>query len=127
MADEPKLTEAEWVVMRAVWAGAPATARDVLARADGPDWAYTTVKTLLGRLVDKGALAVERRGNTSYYAPIWQPQQARRSALRSLLRSAFDGSFGGLVHHLATDEELSKREREQLAELLRHGARRKSR
>lgn len=123
MAEEAKLTEAEWIVMRAVWQGAPASARDVLARAAATGWAYTTVKTLLARLVDKGALAAERRGNTSFYTPIWQPAEARRTALRSLLRAAFDGSFGGLLQHLVDDEPLSKRERAKLEELLRRKSR----
>lgn len=108
--------------MRAVWRDAPASARDVLERATGTDWAYTTVKTLLARLVDKGALAVERRGNTSFYSPLWQPAEARRSAVRSLLKAAFDGSFGHLVQHLATEEELSDRERRDLDAMLRRVA-----
>lgn len=94
--------------MRAVWDGAPATARDVQARlAAATGWAYSTVRTLLQRLVEKGALAVAMRANTGYFTPLLQPRAARRSALRTLVRAAFDGSFGALLQHLAADEELS--------------------
>lgn len=103
--------------MHALWAGAPATARELRERV-AADWAYTTVKTLLQRLVDKGAVAVELRGNTGHYTPLWQAAEARRSALRSLLESAFEGSFGRLFVHLARDEALSADEVAELSGLL---------
>lgn len=105
--------------MRAVWAGSPANARDVLERVEvATGWAYTTVKTLLQRLVDKGALRVHKRRNTSVYAAVLQPVAARRSALQSLLRSAFEGSFGTLLQHLVADQPMSAADRRQLEALL---------
>lgn len=105
--------------MRAVWAGSPANARDVLERVEAATgWAYTTVKTLLQRLVDKGALRVHKRRNTSVYAAVLQPVVARRSALQSLLRSAFEGSFGTLLQHLVADQPMSAADRRQLSSLL---------
>ena len=105
--------------MRAVWAGSPANARDVLERVEAATgWAYTTVKTLLQRLVDKGALQVHKHRNTSVYAAVLQPVAARRSALQSLLRSAFEGSFGTLLQHLVADQPMSAADRRQLASLL---------
>ncbi|MCA8971473.1 MAG: BlaI/MecI/CopY family transcriptional regulator [Planctomycetes bacterium] len=117
MVDELRLTDAEWAVMQALWDGAPATARDLKERIDA-EWAYTTVKTLLQRLVDKGAVQVELRGNTGWYTPIWQKAAARRSAIRSLLDSAFEGSFGGLFQHLARDERLTESQRAELLAML---------
>ena len=114
-----KLSDAEWTVMQAVWAGAPASARDVLDRV-GRDtaWAYTTVKTLLARLVEKDALSVRMRGNVSLYEPLITKRQAQVAALRSLVEKAFDGTFGSLVHHLIAEEKLSSRDRRALARML---------
>ena len=114
-----KLSDAEWTVMQAVWAGFPASARDVLDRV-GHDtgWAYTTVKTLLARLVEKDALSVRMRGNVSLYEPLITRRQAQVSALRSLVEKAFDGTFGSLVQHLITEEKLSSRDRRALARML---------
>lgn len=115
-----KLSDAEWTVMNAVWAGSPASARDVLERVEAETgWAYSTVKTLLARLVEKGAVAERKRANTSLYEPLVTRQQARRSAVRALLDTAFDGAFGSLMQHMVADEKLSKRERDNLAEMLR--------
>ena len=114
--DEQRLSGAEWTVMSALWEHAPACARDVLeATAPSTSWAYTTVRTLLQRLVDKGAVAVEMRGNTGYYRPLVTRKDARRSALRALVDKAFDGTFGALVQHMLADEKLSRRERARLA------------
>ena len=57
-----KLSDSEWTVMTAIWERSPASVRDVLERI-GPktDWAYSTVKTILERLVEKKALRVRKR------------------------------------------------------------------
>ncbi len=114
-----RLSDAEWTVMNVVWDSSPVTAREVLEGIEpGTEWAYTTVKTMLARLVDKGALRVQKRANTSLYEPLVTRRQAQRSALRSLLDKAFDGTFGSLLQHLVADEKLSKRDRAKLASML---------
>jgi len=114
-----RLSDAEWAVMNAVWERPPASARDVLDRVGaGRGWAYTTVKTMLERLAEKGALRVWKRGNTSLYEPLVTREQARRSALRSLLDRAFDGALGSLLQHLVAEEKLSTGDRRRLAEML---------
>jgi BlaI family penicillinase repressor len=122
--DPLKLSDAEWTVMRAVWKRSPATARDVLDHATGEtDWAYTTVKTLLARLVEKGALSMRMRGNVSLYEPRLTMRQARVAALRALVDRAFDGTFGTLLQHLIAEEKLSPRDRATLTRLVEDVAR----
>lgn len=115
-----KLSDAEWTVMNAAWERPPVSARDVLdAVGSETDWAYTTVKTLLSRLVEKGALRERKRANTSLYEPLVTREQARRSALRSLVERAFDGTFGTLVQHMMKAERLSAAERKALAAMMK--------
>jgi BlaI family penicillinase repressor len=114
-----RLSDTEWTVMRAVWARSPVTARDVLEQVShDTGWAYTTVKTILARLVEKGALAEHKRTNTSLYEPRVTERAARISALRSLVDRAFDGLFGSIVQHLVSEERLSARERTLLRDML---------
>ena len=114
-----RLTDSEWTVMNAVWARSPASARDVLeATADRTEWAYTTVKTLLDRLVEKGVLTVRKRANTGLYEPRLSREDARRSALRGLVDRAFGGTFDSLFQHMVREERLPERDRERLASLL---------
>jgi predicted transcriptional regulator len=114
-----KLNDSEWTVMQAVWERSPSSARDVLESVQPETgWAYTTLKTVLARLVEKGALREKKRGNTSFYEPLVTRDAARQEAVRSLLDKAFDGTFGALVQHMAASEKLSRREREKLARML---------
>ena len=121
-----RLTEAEWSVMQVVWRTGPTTARDVVdALAVEQGWAYTTVKTLLTRLVAKGALREEMRGNQAVYEPLIAEDDAQRSAVRSLADRAFGGSLVPMARFLLDDRDLSSAEREQLREILDEHDRRK--
>ena len=119
-APGPSLSEAEWKVMKCLWERHPASTREVLATVHGDTgWAYTTVKTMLARLAETGAVKVRTRGNTSIYEPLVGRDEARRSAVRALLDRAFDGAFGSLVHFMIDDEKLTKADRAKLAQMLR--------
>ncbi len=114
------LSDAEWKVMNALWKRHPACVRDVLEEIEGESsWAYTTVKTMLSRLTEKGVLKVEKKANTSYYQPLLTRRQARRAAVRSLIDRAFDGAFGPLMAFLVDDRKLHAPDRKRLRALLR--------
>jgi BlaI family penicillinase repressor len=115
-----KLTPPEWKLMNVVWSGHPVTARGIAERLpDNRKWAYTTVKTMLSRLVSKGALVERKEGKTSLYDPLLTLQRARRQALQALASDVFDASFTDLITFLIEDGKLSAPEREKLAALLR--------
>ncbi|MFC1793108.1 BlaI/MecI/CopY family transcriptional regulator [Planctomycetota bacterium] len=114
-----KLTEPEWIIMNALWDGHPAKARDVVERLPSSvKWAYTTVKTMLDRLVEKKAVSKSKRGNTGLYEPRLSRRQARKTALRMVLNRAFDGAFGPMMYFLMEDESLSAGERKELIKIL---------
>jgi BlaI family transcriptional regulator, penicillinase repressor len=117
---DPALSDAEWKVMNAVWEKAgDVSAREVLdATAAETGWAYTTVKTLMDRLVEKGVLGVEVRRNVSWYRARLQKARAVRSAADDLMRRAFGGAVAPLVHHLVQSRRLSPRDRAELRRLL---------
>ena len=114
-----QFSDGEWKVMNAVWAAHPASVRDVFETLeDETHWAYSTVRTVLSRLADKGALSTRKRANTSLYEPLVSRGEARRSAFRALLDKAFDGTFGSLAHHLIEDGKLSRPEKDELRALI---------
>lgn len=113
--DSVRLTEAEWQIMNALWVGHPATAREIRQRLPaGVQWAHTTIKTMLSRLVDKGAVRESKANNASVYVPALSKRRARRTALKTLVNQAFDGAFGPLMHFLVEDQSLSERQRREL-------------
>lgn len=114
-----QLSEAEWKVMSCLWRATPASARDVLDRlGKETEWAYTTVKTMLTRLVEKGAVRERALDGTAVYEPLVTQRDARRQAVRALIERAFGGTYGAFVHHLAAEEKLSPRDRAELKKLL---------
>jgi BlaI family penicillinase repressor len=112
-------SEAEWKVLHALWRKHPANARELLEslRAD-TGWAYTTLKTVLGRMLEKGLVSAEMRGNTAWYEPAVERQRASKAALRSMIERVFEGAAGPLLAHLVDHESLSRGERKRLASLL---------
>ncbi len=114
-----KLTDAEWQLMNALWKNHPATARQIEEHLPcGVTWAYTTIKTMLSRLVDKRAINERKQGKTSVYEPVITQDKAQRSAFKSLLNQAFEGAMGPLVHCLVEEKQLSPGQRQTLIKIL---------
>lgn len=115
-----KLTEAEWQIMNALWKKNPATARELVELLPkNTNWAYTTIKTMLSRLVNKNVVTERKRGNTSIYEPLLSKSKARKNALVSLMDQAFDGTIGPLMHFIVEKEKLTKSQKEELIKILK--------
>ena len=111
----PAISEAEWDVMKIVWDHGPLTSGDVVKRlADDKDWKPRTIKTLLARLVRKGAVAAqESDGKFLYAARVTREVLAKREG-RSFLARVFDGAVAPALVHFIQDADLSP---QQIAEL----------
>src|SRR3954452_18480162 len=91
MSEEKKssrlLSPAEWDVMKILWDEGPLAARDVFARLpENRGWASKTVKTLLSRLVAKGAVAYDQIGNSYLYRAAADRQAVTRQEVRSVFQ-----------------------------------------
>jgi BlaI family penicillinase repressor len=114
-----KLTEPEWIIMNVLWEKHPARARDIFERLPTTaNWAYTTVKTMLDRLVEKKAVSKSKRANAGLYEPLLSRRQARKTALKMVLDRAFDGAFGPMMSFLVEQESLSAGQRKELIKIL---------
>jgi BlaI family penicillinase repressor len=111
----PQLSAAEWEIMKIVWEAGPLAARDVFARLPNKrGWAYKTVKTLLSRLVAKGALAYEQIGNSYLYRPAVDREQATRQEVRSVFERLASEAFSPVLAQFIDEAELSQEEIRQL-------------
>lgn len=119
------ISEAESVVMEVLWRRSPATAEEVIAALAGQqDWQEATVKTLLGRLLKKGALRAEKDGRRYLYAPVLKREQWLSQESEGLLDRLFGGRVAPLVAHFGKHRKLSKQdiaELKRLIEELDHG------
>jgi BlaI family penicillinase repressor len=116
-----KLTQAEWQIMKVLWKKHPATAREIMSRLPrGVSWAYTTIKTMLARLVEKKVVSESKNSNTSIYEPLLSQRKARLMAFRSMLDQAFDGATDPLLHFLIEEKQLSAKQKQELVKILRN-------
>ena len=116
-----KLTQAEWQIMNSLWEKHPATAREIMNRLpNGVKWAYTTLKTMLSRLVEKEAVSESKQSNTSIYEPLISQRKARLSAFRLLLDQSFDSAMGPLMHFMLQEQKLNDKQKEELIDILRN-------
>ncbi len=116
----PKISSAEWDVMSVVWAKAPLTATEVFAALPaGHGWKQKTVNTFLSRLVDKGALAVDRSEKAFVYTARVAREKCVQTESASFLQRVFQGATGDLVLHFCERADLSAEEIRELEQLLK--------
>lgn len=115
-----KISEAEYEVLDALWEQSPAAASDVFDRLKRrKDWSAQTVKTLLSRLVEKGAVAHEPDGRRYLYSPTLSKRAYARDAAKSFVDRLFDGRAAPLVANLAESGKLTKEDVAELETILK--------
>lgn len=119
MAVIPSISDSEWEIMKVLWERAPRTAGQIVAElAPGRKWHPRTVKTLVGRLVRKGAVSVEVAGRQYLYRANVSRDACRREEARSFLSRVFDGAAAPAVVQFIREGNLSAREIEELRRIL---------
>lgn len=115
-----RASESEMQVLSALWDDAPQTAADLTARigkANG--WTQATVKTLLARLVQKGAVTAEADGRRYLYSPAIERADAVGEESQRFVDRLFGGRVSPLIAHLADREALSDTDIAEIEALLR--------
>ncbi len=120
MANLPRISETEWEIMRVVWALSPVTAADIIDQLskDDPTWHPVTAKTLLNRLVKKGALGYDLDGRAYVYKALVKERDCVNAASSSFLERVFDGSLSTMVAHFVEHRKLSAKQVKELRKAL---------
>jgi BlaI family penicillinase repressor len=115
-----ELTEAEWDIIEVVWAHEPCAAPTVQEElAARKKWTYSTVKTLMDRMVTKGLLTTERIRNLILYRSAVSQEDARRGELLRTVKRAFGGAFTPMMQFMVQSDALSPEELSHLEALIR--------
>jgi len=113
------ISDAEAIVMAVLWQRQPLTSEEVVAAlALEQDWHETTIKTLLNRLLKKGAITAERDGRRYLYSPVLSREAWLTQASRGFLDRLFDGRVAPLVAHFSEQKALSRKDIAELRALL---------
>ncbi|WP_397351430.1 BlaI/MecI/CopY family transcriptional regulator [Paenibacillus sp. Y412MC10] len=115
----PVISEAEWEVMKVLWASSPLTAGEVIdVLAGRMDWSPKTVRTLLNRLVAKEAASFDPDSRPYRYFPLVSEEECQRAETKSFLQRIYSGSFKPLLVNFLKEEKLSQEEIAELRKLL---------
>lgn len=114
-----KISDTEWLVMHIVWQRGPVGAAEVIeALLPETGWSHRTVRTLLNRLVKKGAIRAELvDGRNIYRAKVAQSQCVRQES-RSFLNKVFGGDASLMLLHFVQSEKLTPEQINELKALL---------
>lgn len=113
-----QISEAEAHVMEVLWQRHPLGADEICAALAAQQWQDATVKTLLNRLLNKGAIRAEKDGRRYLYAPLLKREQWLASESKGFLDRLFDGRVAPLVAHFSRQRRLSKADLAELKRLI---------
>lgn len=114
-----KISDAEWEVMKVLWEKAPLTASEIIEKIRGRiSWNPKTIHTLINRLVNKGAIGVNKSKTFYRYKPLISEDECKKNETRSFIEKVYDGSGLLLVKNFLINEKLSVEEIEQLKRIL---------
>jgi BlaI family penicillinase repressor len=113
-----KISDAEWQVMNLLWERSPLTGGEIIAALQkNSAWQPRTIRTLVDRLVKKGALKVIAEGKRRF-APLVSLEACIRVESRSFMERVFGGRPVSMLLHMIKDAKLTREEIEQLKKLL---------
>lgn len=114
-----QISEAESLVMDVLWQQHPLAAEEVVAAlAHTQQWQEATIKTLLNRLLNKGAIQAAKQGRRYLYSPVLKREDWVLGESEGLLQRLFDGRVAPLVAHFSEHRKLSKKDIAELRKLI---------
>lgn len=104
-----KITDAEWEIMRVAWANKSVTSKEITTILENKkQWKAATIKTLIGRLVDKGALQTVKEGNKFIYSAAVTEEESMDSYTDDVLSRVCNKQSGHVISNMITEATLSK-------------------
>lgn len=114
----PKISESEWIVMKAIWDDNPVTANRLVDILSETDWKPNTIKSLLNRLVKKGVVGHESIGRVYHYYPLIEETLLVKTESLSFLQRVFGGAIQPMLATLIESEDLTPEDIEDLRLIL---------
>lgn len=115
-----ELTEAEWAIIQTVWDNQPCPAPTVQEALLGKKkWSYSTVKTMMDRMVAKGLLKTERIRNLILYRSAISKRVAQKCEIMRAVKRAFDGALTPMMQFLLNSNNLTEGELSEMEEMIK--------
>lgn len=126
MKELPKISEAEWEVMKLLWKANSLTSEKIIdSLSEYNDWSNQTIKTFITRLIKKGAIGYERTGRVYNYYPLVSEDECVKSENEFFLKKVYNGALNILFTKFLEEDNLSLDEIEELENILKDKKRKK--
>ena len=112
------ISESEWKIMRVLWEKPDLSLREITASLEETDWSYTTIRTLVTRLMEKGAISADKSSSNFKYYPAVTEDECKLKEMNRFLSRVFDGSVSMLVSTLTKDSNLTEEEQKELMNII---------
>ncbi|AGY82278.1 MULTISPECIES: CopY/TcrY family copper transport repressor [Carnobacterium] len=116
---QPTISDAEWEIMRVVWTNHTVTSKDITEIIkEKMNWKQATIKTLIGRLVEKGMLKTEAIGNKYLYSPSVTEEESLKSKTSDFFEHLCNRKVGATLAELLSEATLSHSDVQLLEEII---------
>jgi len=113
------ISDSEWKIMQILWSEPGLTLREIFDRIGDSSWSYTTVRTLVTRLSEKGALDADRTVARNFrYHPAVSESECKKKEMKSFIDRVFDGSAKMMMTALTRESNLTEKEQDELLALI---------
>lgn len=115
----PKISDAEWEVMKVLWAIETITANEIIESLKGSkSWNPKTVRTLITRLVEKNVISYNQEGRIYTYYPLVKEEDCVRSETQSFIKRIYGGAMKPMLVNFLKYEKLTEKDIEELKSIL---------
>ena len=115
-----QLTEGEWAIIQAVWDNEPCAAPAVQDELEAQkSWTYSTVKTMMDRMVTKGLLKTKRIRNLILYRSAITKIQAQKGEIMRTVKRAFNGALTPMMQFMLDNHKISQKQLNELERLIK--------
>lgn len=119
MDENYKISESEWKIMHLLWHQSPLTIGDMVEQLDkDTGWKPRTIKTLISRLIQKGAVEVRAEGRSNLYYPLAPMDECVRNENASFLNKVYSGTLNRMFLSFIQQSELSNEDIDALKRIL---------
>ena len=119
MGTTPRISDAEWEVMKVLWKTSPKTANEIVDELKGKThWKRETIRTLINRLVQKKALGFEKKGRQYHYFPRVTEAEGIKAEAESFVKRIGGGSIEPMLAAFVEEKQLSTEKIERLKQIL---------
>ncbi|GAA0077660.1 BlaI/MecI/CopY family transcriptional regulator [Clostridium sp. CTA-5] len=122
----PKISNAEWEVMKVIWNCSEITSVNIIRELkDKVEWKPSTIKSLINRLLNKNVIGFKKLSNEYLYFPLISEHECIKKESRSFVDKVFNGSVKSMLLNFVESKEISETDIEELKDILKQSNKKK--